>query len=419
MKKVVVRGPALSQSGYGEHTRFVLRSLRSRQDLFDIYLININWGNMGWIWEDTEERAWFDSLLGKTIQHGQQGGQFDVSLQVTIPGEFERIAPVNIGVTAGVETTKISPQWLEKCLLMDKVITISEYSKHAFVSTEYEATNTATNQNFTAKVTCPVEVVGYPVKNVEMSAIELDLDTDFNFLTVGTWIPRKNMENTIKWFVEQFYEDNVGLIIKTTTARNSLFDRRYCEKKLQELLGEYSQRKCKVYLLHGDLTEEEMTGLYQHPKVKCLLNIAHGEGFGLPLFEAAYNGLPIVTMQYGGQNDFLHMPVKDKKGKVQNKPMFTTVSYDIKPVQAEAVWDSVIQKDSQWAYAKEWDFKKSLRTVYKNISTAKSKAKKLKKYIEAEFSQEKQYEKMVNSIAPDTAQMDSSIDEMFLQLEQR
>ena len=85
MKKIVVKGPALSQSGYGEHTRFVLRSLRSRPDLFDIYFININWGQTSWIYEDSEERRWIDFLLGKTIQHTQQKGEFDISLQVTVP----------------------------------------------------------------------------------------------------------------------------------------------------------------------------------------------------------------------------------------------------------------------------------------------------------------------------------------------
>jgi len=419
MKKILVKGPALSQSGYGEHARFVLRSLRSRQDIFDIYLININWGNMSWIWEDNEERQWIDFLLAKTIQYGQQKGQFDISLQVTIPGEWERHAPVNIGVTAGVETTKISPQWLEKCLNMDKIITISEYSKHAFVNTEYPANNSQTGQDFTARVTCPVEVVGYPVKVKESANLGLNLTTDFNFLTIGTWIPRKNLENSIKWFVEQFYEDNVGLIIKTTTAKNSLFDRRYCEQRLKDLLQEYTDRKCQIYLLHGDMTEEEMNGLYQHPKVKCLVNISHGEGFGLPLFEASYNGLPVITMSYGGQNDFLYMPVKNKKGKVKQTPMFTTVSYDIKPVQPEAVWESVIQKDSQWAYAKEWDYKKALRTVHKNLKTAQSKAKKLQNYLQTQFSEDKQFEKFVNCVSPDHSSVDSSIEEMFLQLEQR
>ncbi len=389
MKKVVVRGPALSQSGYGEHTRFVLRSLRSRQDLFDIYLININWGNMGWIWEDTEERAWLDSLLGKTIQHGQQGGQFDVSLQVTIPGEFERIAPVNIGVTAGVETTKISPQWLEKCLLMDKVITISEYSKHAFVSTEYEATNTATNQNFMAKVTCPVEVVGYPVKNVEMSAIELDLDTDFNFLTVGTWIPRKNMENTIKWFVEEFHDQEVGLVVKTNVGSNSVIDRDQSLQRLKDMIAEYSDRKCKVYLLHGDLERSQLTWLYNHDKIKCTINISHGEGFGLPLFEAAREGLPILSVPWSGHMDFLsHDGVN----------YFKDVKYELKQVQPEAVWNGVIREDAQWAFADQGSYKMSLRDIFKNWDSHNSRASELQTILETKFSREVIEKKFVDGV---------------------
>ena len=62
-KKILVRGPALSRSGYGEHVRMVLRSLKTREDILDIYLMNTGWGRTGWNWEDDEERRWFDSLL--------------------------------------------------------------------------------------------------------------------------------------------------------------------------------------------------------------------------------------------------------------------------------------------------------------------------------------------------------------------
>ena len=413
MKKIIIKGPALSQSGYGEHTRFVLRSLRSRPDLFDIYLVNINWGTMSWLWENNEEREWIDFLLAKTIEYGQQKGSFDISIQVTIPEEWEPLAPVNIGVTAGVETTKISPKWLEKCLHMDRIIVVSEYAKYAFENTTYQGVNQQTGEEMTAKITCPIDVVGYPVKEKDAAAIELDLSTDFNFLTVGTWIVRKNLENTIKWFVEQFYEQSVGLIVKTTTAKNSLIDRRQCEIKLKELLKEYDDRKCQVYLLHGDMTEEEMNGLYQHPKVKCLVNIAHGEGFGLPLFEASYNALPVLTIPYGGQCDFLYMPTKDKKGKVSNKAMFSSVSYDMAPVQDEAVWEGVIQKDSQWAYPKEWDYKKTLRTIHKNIGGCKAKANKLKKYLQKELSAENQYKKFCDSIIENQSLDDNEVDELY------
>lgn len=399
MKKVVVRGPALSQSGYGEHTRFILRSLREYPDTFDVYLVNVNWGQTGWIWEETEEREWIDSILSKTIEFGQQQGQFDVSVQVQIPNEWEQLAPINIGVTAGVETTKISPQWVEGCLKMDKIITISEHAKYALERTEYEAQNTQTGQNFMAKTTCPIEIVGYPVKTIEPANIELDLKHDFNFVTVGTWIIRKNLENTVKWFVEQFFDEPVGLIVKTSIMKNCIQDRYGCQSRLNELLKEYEGRKCEVTLLHGDMSEPEMTALYQHPKVKALVSLSHGEGFGLPLFEAAYNALPVIAPNWSGHTDFLYMPLKDKKGKTKKTAMFSPVSYELKPVQPEAVWDGVIQKDSMWCYPKEWDAKKNMKALLKDYGGAKSKAKKLQKYLQKNLSEDVRFKAIAEIVS--------------------
>ena len=396
MKKVLVRGPALSQSGYGEHTRFVLRALRSAQDLFDIFLVTTNWGQTGWIWEDNEERQWIDFLLQKTIGFAQTGGQFDMSLQVTIPNEWEKMAPINIGVTAGIESTKIAPIWVEKSFQMDQIIVVSEHAKFGFENTEYSATHPQTGEEVIGKVTCPIDVIGYPVKELESELVGLDLEHDFNFLAVGTWIPRKNLENTIKWFVEEFYDQEVGLVVKTSLAKNSLRDREVANMKLKDLLAEYDGRECSVYLLHGDMSEKEMTGLYQHPKIKSFVSIAHGEGFGLPMFEAAYNGLPVIAPAWGGQCDYLYMPVTNKQGKTKNTTMFTMVPYDLRMIQKEAHWDGVLEAESQWCFAKEWAYKKALRSVVKSHGAAKSKARKLQKYLKETFSDDKQYEKFVN-----------------------
>jgi len=396
MKKILVRGPALTQSGYGEHTRVLLRSLKKRPDLFDIYLICTGWGATSWLWEDNEERRWIDSLLAKTIAYMQSNGQFDVSAQVTIPGEWEKLAPINIGVTAGVETTKISPQWVEKSLLMDKIIVVSGHSKYAFDNTEYEAVVNTTGEKIKVKTKCPIEVVNFPVKKFKSKKLKMDLKHDFNFLVVSTWIPRKNLENTIKWFVEEFKDKEVGMVIKTSTAKNSLRDRNITKNRLKELLKNYEDRKCTINLVHGDMTEQEMSGLYKHPQIKCLVNIAHGEGFGLPIFEAVYSGLPVVSINWGGQLDYLCMPTKQKNGKIKMKTMFETVSYDIRPVQKEAVWDSVIQKDSAWAFAREWDYKKALKAVFKNTDMVESRAKKLQKHVLKNFSEDVIYEKMIS-----------------------
>ena len=147
LKKVLLKGPVLSRSGYGEQSRFALRSLRSRSDLFDIYIVNIPWGRTGQITNLDEETNFIHETLLKTQQYAQQGGEFDISLQVTIPNEFEKIAPINIGYTAGIETTKVSPQWINKSNeTVDKIIVVSNHSKKVFQQTKYDVKDQAGNE---------------------------------------------------------------------------------------------------------------------------------------------------------------------------------------------------------------------------------------------------------------------------------
>ena len=108
-RKIFVRGPVLSQSGYGEQSRFALRALKSREDLFDIYIQPTPWGQTGWIWNNDEFRQWMDSRINLTSQMiANQTFQPDMSLQITIPNEFQKICPVNIGYTAGIGSKKVT-----------------------------------------------------------------------------------------------------------------------------------------------------------------------------------------------------------------------------------------------------------------------------------------------------------------------
>ena len=84
-KKVLLKAPLLTRSGYGEQARFALRALRSRSDLFEIFIQPLDWGQCSWASNMDEERHWIDQTIEKTIGFIQQGGQFDMSLLVTIP----------------------------------------------------------------------------------------------------------------------------------------------------------------------------------------------------------------------------------------------------------------------------------------------------------------------------------------------
>jgi glycosyltransferase involved in cell wall biosynthesis len=397
-KKIILKAPVLTRSGYGEQSRFALRALRSRPDIYDIYIQPLQWGQTSWIAEDTVDRKWMDDIIEKTVIYIQEGGKFDESLQVTIPNEWENMAPVNIGYTAGMETTKVAFPWLQAGNAMNRIIVVSKHAKNTYQDTTYVAQEQQTGNQVEVGLQTEIEAVGYPVKNYKKVDVGLDLTTDFNFLNVTQWSIRKNLEHTIKWFVEEFHDENVGLVIKTNLAKNCLIDREECMRRLSELLKQFSNedRKCKIYLLHGEMSDEELHALYTHPKINAMLSLAHGEGFGLPLFEAAYSGLPIVTVGWSGHMDFLC----DEKGKSH----FYNISFDLAPVQEQAVWPDVLIKESMWAYAREESTKEQMRQCYEDLTDSKT-AKKTKSacrryatQLKKRFSEEKMYAAFISAM---------------------
>lgn len=410
IKRVLVRGPALTQSGYGEHTRFLLRSLRMNPDKFDVYLVALGWGQTGWLSEDTEERKWIDEIILKTHHYARSGGQFDMSVQVSIPNEWQKLAPYNVGVTAGIETTKVAPVWLERCNMMDKVITISGHSKQVLQNTLYQGMHRDTKQPLTLKCEVPVEIVHYPVKNVEPSALDIDLEYDFNYLMVSQWGPRKNLENAIKWWIEENYDEEVGLVVKTSLKNNSIMDREHVHKNLKGIVDGLmpEDSRCKIYFIHGDLTEAQMQSLYTNESVKVLINLSHGEGFGLPIFDAVCHGVPVIAPGWSGHCDFLYAPQKNGK----KKGLFADVNYDIAPVQDFAVWDGVVQKDSMWCYPHEGHYKMRLRQVRKSYDKWLKKAKALQEWVLEEFSSDKQHQLFADSVYGDEIDISAWFDEL-------
>ena len=387
--KILLEAPILTQSGYGEHSRFIFRSLMANPDL-QIYVNPLNWGATSWIHDDTEERRSVDSCIKKfsTYINSFQNQEvdpmsvFDMHIHVGIPNEFRKKAPYAICVTAGIETDRVSADWISRTRgEIDKLIVPSRHSKKVFEETSYEVINNNNNTREIISCGCPVEVVPYPIKVFQNSeTLGLPLETKFNFLSVALLGPRKNIENMIHWFMEEFEDLPVGLVLKTGISRGSVMDREKTFAHLKNLISDkYSSAKCKVYLLHGNLSDCEIHSLYTDPNIHAYISATHGEGYGLPIFEAAYSGMPIVATNWSGHLDFL---VSSDDSPGQQNDLFSKVSYTLEEVPREVVWENIIVEGSKWAIPNSESFKSQIRDVYEKYTNYKQRAMTLKKQIE-------------------------------------
>jgi glycosyltransferase involved in cell wall biosynthesis len=359
--KILVRGPALSQSGYGEHCRSVLRALKSKKQN-DIYLVNVGWGESGWIYEDTDERRWIDSLILKTAQATEP--EFDLSVQVQLPIEWQQLAKKNIGVTAGVETDTIPATWAEASEQMDAIIVPSQHTKDGF--SQYK--------NLLKKIS----VIGYPVRRKKTQPLDLGLSTASNFLTVAQWSPRKNIEQLLSAFIQEFMNEDVGLILKVGLKNGSEIDRHYTKERLDTFLkGVPSNKKCRIYLLHGTMSEAEMAALYKDKNITAYVTTTHGEGYGLPSFDAATSGLPIIAANWGGIREY---------SSIEGVPMVVEIDHTVDNVKDYQQWSGVLETTAKWCFPDITSLRSKMREVHSDSSAAKKNAMFLQAHLNKQFS---------------------------------
>lgn len=383
---LVFQAPVATRSGYGDHARDLLHSLY-KLDKFEIKVISTRWGQtpMDALNYDNPFHKWVvDSIIPKIDQKP------DIYIQVTVPNEFQPLGFYNIGITAAIETTHCALDWIHGCNRMDLILVPSEHSKKSLVDTIYNEADKNSGQLIAQhKIQKPVEIIfeGFDEMDFGTDKIEhiTELDSikeDFAFLFVGHWLrgdlgeDRKNVGMMIKTFAMAFKNEKVkpALVLKTSSAGFSVMDRENTIKKIREVLGG-DYKKVAIYLLHGDLTPAQMNGLYEHKKVKAMLNFTKGEGFGRPLLEFSLTGKPVIVSNWSGHLDFL------KQGAV-------LLEGELKPVHESAA-DQFLLKESQWFNVNISKALTTIKDVYKNYDKYKVESFQLGKQNKQNFSLEK------------------------------
>lgn len=370
MKKVIIRAPLLSISGYGEHSRQVFEWAKSIPT-WEISTHVVNWGNTTWHLDPAAE----DGVIGQIMSKSTNATSgFDISIQVQLPDEWDiNLAKFNIGVTAAVETDKCNPAWIDACNKMNCIIVPSEHVKQTLIAT--------------GNITKPIYVIGewyLPKIDHDVNVFNINLTTKFNFLIISQMTSqnsnddRKNILDTLKWTLDVFKDDSdVGIILKTNFGKGTHIDRRFTQDFLKKFISENRKSSFpKIHLLHGNLTSEEMAGLYRNQSIKALINLTRGEGFGLPLLEAAASGIPVITTNWSGQLDFL------KYGK------FLGIDYTLIDIPASRVDDRIFVKGTKWAQPLEDDYKRRVLKFRNGSDIPTSWAKDLREKCKQYFSKD-------------------------------
>lgn len=319
----VISAPPDTYSGYGARSRDFIKALYElKKDEWDIRIMPQRWGATSWgFLEDyKEEWGWMIPLLLKEPLTRQP----DYWFQITIPNEFQHVGKVSIGVTAGIETTVCDASWLEGCNRMDLTLVSSNHAKAVLASTSYGKQE---NPNEVLKLVKPVEVLFegvdlnkyFSIADDELPETDLVLDLDeikeeFCYLFVGHWLhgdfgeDRKNVSRMIYTFLDTFKgkKNKPALILKTSSSTTCIMDREEILKKIDAVRNLVQGSDLpNIYLLHGDLDDEDMNNLYNHPKVKAMISFAKGEGYGRPLAEFCLSKKPVIASGWSGQVDFL------------------------------------------------------------------------------------------------------------------
>jgi len=406
MKKVMlICAPVSSRSGYGDHARDLVRSLITH-DKYDIKILDVNWGETP---RDALDNKLDKNILDCILSEPKLDKQPDVYIDIRIPNEFQTWGKVNIGITAGIETTSVSNKWLDGCNKMDLIIVPSEHSKDGFVKALYEKIQKLPDGQQQKigdlKLEKPMEVlfegtdesIYKPIDNSSLDLVD-DIKEDFAFLHVGLWgkggygEDRKDIAKLVKIFYESFAnkKEKPALILKSAGATFSIMDREKCLEKIRQIKNKFPKdwNLPNVYLLHGSLSPDEMNKLYNHPKVKSFVSLTHGEGYGRPLQEATMVGLPVIASAWSGQLDFL------------SKENSMLLGGEMVQVPKSQVWKDIIVSESQWFNVNETQAYRAMNYTFKNYDKVKEKALNLMKVNRDKFTLNKMTEKLDEIITP-------------------
>jgi hypothetical protein len=371
----VISCPIDTYSGYGARSRDIVKAI-IELNKYDVKILPQRWGSTpkGFIKDNSE----WSFLTSHLLNSPQLPAQPEIWMQITVPNEFQPIGKYNIGCTAGIETTIAPAEWIEGCSRMNLILGSSKHTIEVLKNSKFEKRDQKTNQPMGFiewKGDSEVIFEGADIEKYKVAKSNFNFSSikeDFAYLFVGHWMQgalsedRKNVGLLIKAFFETFKNKSKkpALILKTSQVGSSYMDRDEILKKITAI-----KESCKsnnlpnVYLLHGEFTDVEMNEIYNHSKVKAMVNLTKGEGFGRPLLEFSLVNKPIITTNWSGHTDYLD-------------PEFVTLLPGTLTNVHPSAANNMLLQEAQWFSVDTGHAGHFLKDVFENYKGYADKAKR-------------------------------------------
>lgn len=390
----IISCPFDTYSGYGARSRDLVKAI-IETNKYEVMLLSQRWGNTPFGFCD-DNPEW-EFLKNHTLSTPNIPKQPEIWMQITVPNEFQPIGKYNIGCTAGIESTLCPPEWIEGVNRMDLTLVSSNHTKKVFEESKFEVRNKETNAlEKKVELSKPIEVLFegadtniYKVLDTPCS-LDIQIKEKFAYLFVGHWMAgdvnedRKNVGLLIKAFYETFKNkmNKPALILKTSQVSSSYYDREEILKKIKLIRNSVNSKNLpNIYLLHGDFSDEEMNEIYNHSKVKAMVSLTKGEGYGRPLLEFTLTKKPLITTGWSGQLDFLDPKLTNLIGGQLTNVHPSTQNQFLLP-------------ESQWFSPDHGQIGFYLKDVFENYKNYTDKAKRQAFKSKNEFSFDKMKEKI-------------------------
>ncbi|SMC76591.1 Glycosyltransferase involved in cell wall bisynthesis [Desulfocicer vacuolatum DSM 3385] len=223
----------------------------------------------------------------KTLwQKGKKGSQANVIIRNLYPPRVSDMdGEINLLYFAW-EESGLSQQWVTQFNRhLDGLPVLSEFIKKTLIDNG---------------VSLPITAAGCGMDHIHKEPVipcPLANQSGFKFLHISSCFPRKGIDILLKAFAGTFtLKDDVALVIKTFPNEHNTI-----ESQVQKIKQRFPG--CPpIEIINKDLPPGKIVDLYR--QCHALVAPSRGEGFGLPMAEAMWYELPVITTGHGGQMDF-------------------------------------------------------------------------------------------------------------------